>query len=49
MATAREFLIIIRLKKEKESDVFYYLSRTEKSIKDQGFTTRRADAAMTCF
>ncbi len=45
MATAREFLIIIRLKNEKESDVFPYLSRIEKSLKDQGFTTRRADKA----
>ena len=38
MATAREFLIIIRLKNEKESDVQPYLSRIEKSLKDQGFT-----------
>ena len=45
MATAREFLIIIRLKNEKESDVFTYLSRIEKSLKDQVFTTRRADNA----
>ncbi|MEG1630963.1 MAG: hypothetical protein RR423_01760 [Hydrogenoanaerobacterium sp.] len=45
MATAREFLIIIRLRSEKESDVFPYLSRIEKSLKDQGFTTRRADNA----
>ncbi|WP_312047441.1 hypothetical protein [Anaerotignum sp.] len=45
MATAREFLIIIRLKNEKESDVFSYLSRIEKSLKDQGFTARRADNA----
>ena len=43
MATAREFLIIIKLKNEKESDVFPYLSRIEKSLKDQGFTTRRAN------
>lgn len=43
MATAREFLIIIRLKNEKESNVFSYLSRIEKNLKDQGFTTRRAD------
>ncbi|MBE6034099.1 MAG: hypothetical protein E7222_05295 [Clostridiales bacterium] len=43
MATAREFLIIIRLKNEKESDVFPYLCRIEKSLKDQGFTARRAD------
>lgn len=40
MATAHEFLTIIRLKTEKESDVFPYLSRIEKSLKDQGFTAR---------
>lgn len=43
MATAREFLIIIRLRDEKESDVLPYLSRIEKSLKDQGFTARRSD------
>ena len=43
MATAREFLIIIRLKDEKESNIFPYLSRIEKNLKDQGFATRRAD------
>ena len=52
MATAREFLIIIRLTrgdekglKDKTSDVFPYLSRIEKNLKDQGFTARRADNA----
>ncbi len=52
MATAREFLIIIRLnrgdekgQKDNPSDVFPYLSRIEKSLKDQGFTARRADNA----
>lgn len=45
MATAREFLIIIRLKNEKESDVLPYLSRIEKGLKDQGFTARRAGNA----
>lgn len=50
MATAREFLIIIRLKNETQKskgdnafDVFPYLSRIEKSLKDQGFTAKRAD------
>ena len=50
MATAREFLIIIRLKKEDgkagndpSASIFPYLSRIEKSLKDQGFTVRRAD------
>ncbi len=42
MATAREFLIIIRLRNEKESDVQPYLSRIEKSLKDQGFTVCKA-------
>lgn len=42
MATAREFLIIIRLRKEKEAEVQPYLSRIEKSLKDQGFTTKKA-------
>lgn len=45
MATAREFLIIIRLKNEKESDIFSYLSRIEKNLKDQGFVAKRADNA----
>ncbi len=45
MATAREFLIIIRLRDEKESEVQPYLSRIEKSLKDQGFTTKKADEA----
>ncbi len=43
MATAREFLIIIRLKDEKESNLFPYLARIEKSLKDQGFAAKRAD------
>jgi hypothetical protein len=43
MATSREFLIIIRIRDEKESEIFSYLSRIEKSLKDQGFTVKRAD------
>mgnify|MGYP000227980707 FL=1 len=43
MATAREFLILIRLKDEKESELFPYLSRIEKSLKEQGFSVKRAD------
>lgn len=43
MATAREFLILIRLKDEKELEVFPYLSRIEKSLKEQGFSVKRAD------
>ncbi len=43
MATAREFLIAIRLKQEKEKEVHPYLSRIEKLLKDQGFSVKRAD------
>lgn len=43
MATAREFLIAIRLKNEKEKEMFPYLSRIEKSLKEQGFSVKRAD------
>ena len=43
MATAREFLIMLRLKDEKESDIFPYLSRIDKSLKEQSFSVKRAD------
>ncbi len=42
MATAREFLIVIRLKAEKESEVFPYLNRIEKTLREQGFSAKRA-------
>lgn len=42
MATAREFLVVIRLQNEKESEVLSYLSRIEKTLQDQGFATKRA-------
>lgn len=44
MATAREFLIIVRLRGEKESEVLPYLSRIEKSLKEQGFSVKWADS-----
>ena len=43
MASSREFYIIVRLRSERESEIFPYLSRVEKSIKDNGFSTHRAD------
>ena len=43
MATAREFLILIRLQNEKEAEAFPYLARIEKSLKEQGFSAKRAD------
>ena len=45
MATAREFIFVLRLKNEKDSNIYAYLSNIEKSIKDQGFTVRRATKA----
>jgi hypothetical protein len=43
MATAREFLVVIRLRNEKENEALSYLSRIEKTLRDQGFSTKRAD------
>ena len=43
MATAREFLVVIRLKGEKESEVFPYLNRIEKTLREQGFSAKRAE------
>lgn len=43
MASSREFYIIVRLRSERETEIFPYLSRVEKSIKDNGFSTHRAD------
>lgn len=43
MATAREFLILIRLREEKQKEILPYLNRIEKSLKEQGFTAKRAD------
>lgn len=42
MATAREFLVIIRLQNEKQSEVFPYLNRIEKTLREQGFSVKRA-------
>ena len=43
MATAREFLILIRIQEEKQADIFPYLSRIERSLKEQNFSVKRAD------
>lgn len=43
MATAREFLVIIRLRDEKDSEVFPFLNRIEKTLREQGFIAKRAD------
>lgn len=43
MATAREFLVVLRLRNVKQTEVFPYLNRIEKSLREQGFVTKRAD------
>ena len=42
-ATAREFLIQIRLKGEKQGEIMPYLSRIEKLLSEQGFAAKKAD------
>jgi hypothetical protein len=44
MATAREFLVVLRLRNEKQGEIFPYLNRIEKALREQGFSTKRADA-----
>ena len=41
MATARQFLFIARLKKQKEKQSFDAANRIEKLISEQGFEVRR--------
>ena len=43
MATAREFLLIIRLCNQKENEIFSYLNRIEKMLVEQGFKSKRAE------
>lgn len=43
MATARLFLVIIRIKDLNENELFPYLNRIEKMLKEQGFITKQAD------
>lgn len=42
MATAREFLVIIRLRNEKESEIFPFLNRIEKTLREQGFIAKQS-------
>lgn len=42
MATAREFVAAVRLRNQKEREVFPYLNRIEKTLREQGFSTKRA-------
>ena len=42
-ATAREFLLIVRLGGLKDKEVFSYLNRIEKTLSENGFSARRYD------
>ena len=43
MATAREFLITVRLINQNEKEVFPYINSIEKTLREQGFSIKRAD------
>lgn len=43
LATAREFLLIIRIRNQKESEIFSYLNRIEKMLVEQGFKSKRVE------
>jgi len=45
MATAREFVITIRFRREKPAEILNQINRTEKLLKEQGFDIRRAEKA----
>lgn len=40
-ATAREFLLVVRIRGLKDKEVFSYLNRIEKILTENGFTVRR--------
>ena len=42
-ATAREFLLIVRLRGLKDKEIFSYLNRIEKTLNENGFSARRYD------
>ena len=42
-ATAREFLLIVRIRGLKDKEIFPYLNRIEKTLNENGFSARRYD------
>lgn len=40
-ATAREFLLIVRLRGLKDKEIFSYLNRIEKTLSENGFSARK--------
>lgn len=45
MATAREFVLILRFRREKPAEIITQTNRVEKLLKEQGFDVRRAEKA----
>lgn len=41
-ATAREFAMVVRLREQNKKEVVPYLNRIEKTLKEQGFSIKRA-------
>ena len=42
-ATAREFLLIVRIRGLKDKEIFSYLNRIEKTLNENGFSAKRYD------
>ena len=42
-ATAREFLLIMRIRGMKDKEIFVHLNRIEKTLNENGFTEKRYD------
>lgn len=42
-ATAREFLLIVRIRGLKDKEIFSYLNRIEKTLNENGFSAKRCD------
>ncbi len=43
-ATAREFLLIVRIRGLKDKEIFSYLNRIEKTLNENGFSARRYES-----
>ena len=43
MSTARQFMFVVRFKREKEEQIFNQINRAEKAIAEQGFEVKRMD------
>lgn len=42
-ATAREFLLIVRIRRMKDKEIFAHLNRIEKTLNENGFSAKRYD------